>query len=248
LAPFISKIPQMPRYVGCLAVIFILILPALLFANLSSVSATLLREIYEPESRPHILPAPGGGQAEDELAQGKFLVADSRLRDPNFRETVVLLIRYGPDGTMGLVINRPLQMKLSKLFPDVKELQQSKKTLYLGGPVEPGGLLLLVRSAEAPEDAMPVFEDVYLSSSGDLLRRLIEKPEKEDRFRIYTGYAGWSPEQLESECRRGDWHVLDADVATLFDRQASEIWPELIKRTSANWVHLKGAERFRVRG
>ena len=248
LAPCMSKIPQMPRYFAWLAFIISLILSALLFVNQSSVSATLLKGIYGLESRPNILTAAGGRQAEEALAQGKFLVADNRLMDPNFRETVVLLIRYGPEGTMGLVINRPLPIKLSRLFPDVQELQQSKETLYLGGPVEPGGVLLLVRSAKAPEDGLPVFDDVYLSASRDVLRRLIEKPEKDDRFRIYAGYAGWSSKQLESECQRGDWHVLAADIETLFDRKPSEIWPELIQRTSADWVHLKGAQRFRDRG
>lgn len=248
LNPFVHKIPQMQSWIFFLSLVIILTLPALLFVNLSSVSAALFRKIYEPESRGHALPAPGGGPPDKELAQGKFLVADRRLMDPNFRETVVLLIRYGQDGAMGLVINRPLQVKLSTVFPDVKELEQSKEALFLGGPVEPGGILLLVRSAAPPEDSMPVFGDVYLSVSREVLRRLIKKPEKDDRFRIYAGYAGWASQQLESECERGDWHVLGADAETLFDRKASEIWPMLIQRVSANWVHLIDAERLKVQG
>ena len=139
---------------GCpvlLLLIIILVLPALLFLNQSSVSATLVRENYAHKSKVYALPAPGGDKAEKALAQGKFLVADRRLMDPNFRETVVLIIRCGPEGTMGLVINRPIQVKLSTVFPDIKELDQSEETLYLGGPVEPGGILLLVRSAQTPE-------------------------------------------------------------------------------------------------
>jgi putative transcriptional regulator len=246
--PVMHKIPQMRRFLVCLSLMIILALPALLFVNLSSGSAALFRKIYGPESRGYALPAPGGRQDEKELVQGKFLVADRRLMDPNFGETVVLLIRYGQDGAMGLVINRPLRVKLSTVFPDVKELEQSKETLFMGGPVEPGGILLLARSVTVPEDSMPVFGDVYLSSSRKVLRRLIKKPEKDERFRIYAGYAGWAPQQLESEYERGDWHVLEADVETLFHRKASEIWPMLIQRVSANWVHLKNAERLKVRG
>jgi len=245
---FVHKIPQMQSWIVFLSLIIILTLPAFLFVNLSPVSAALFRKIYGPESKGSALPAPGGRQAEKELAQGKFLVADRGLMDLNFREAVVLLVRYGQDGTMGLVINRPLQVKLSAVFPDVKELEQSRETLYLGGPVEPEGVLLLVRSATAPEDSMPVFGDVYVSSSRKVLRRLIKKPQKDERFRIYAGYAGWAPQQLESECLRGDWHVLEADVETLFDRKASEIWPELIQRVSGNWVHLENAERLKVQG
>jgi putative transcriptional regulator len=224
------------KFTAFLSLIIILMLPALLYAGQSLDSTTISRENYVRAMRVYAQPAPGFGAAEKELAQGKFLVADRRLNDPNFRETVILLIRYGPGGAMGLVINRPLEIKLSAVFPDANELEQSQENLYLGGPVEPGGILLLVRSAQPPQDAMALFDDVYLSSNKAVLQRLIKKPAKDERFRLYTGYAGWAARQLESECNRGDWHVLQADVETLFDRSASEIWPDLIQRASANWV------------
>jgi len=245
LNPVTHKISQMQNCPILLSLIIILILPALLFVNLSSVSATLVREIYGHESRVYALPAPDDGKkAEKELAQGKFLVADRRLLDPNFRETVVLLIRYGPEGAMGLVINRPLQVKLSAVFPDVEELHESQDALYLGGPVEPGGILLLAKSAKPPEDTLPVFGDVYLSSNQKVLQRLIKKPDPGDRFRIFAGYAGWAPKQLEYECDRKDWHVLESDAEILFDRKPSEIWPELIQRVSANWVRINNSGIF----
>jgi putative transcriptional regulator len=234
---------QRPKRFLSLSLLVILVLPVLLFVSSSLVSATHVREIDGPAMRVYALPVPGGEKTEKEPAQGKFLVADRRLMDPNFRETVVLLIRYGEDGAMGVVINRPLQVNLSMVFPDVKELNQSKEALYLGGPVEPGGILLLVRSAQPPKDSMPVFGDVYLSTSHEVLQRLIKKPEKDDRFRLYTGYAGWAAKQLEFEWNRGDWHVLDADAETLFDHNPSKIWPELIQRVSAEWVYLKVPNR-----
>jgi putative AlgH/UPF0301 family transcriptional regulator len=83
---------------------------------------------------------------------------------------------------------------------------------------------------------MPVFGDVFLSSSQKVLQGLIKKPVKEERFRIYAGYAGWAPKQLESEFDRGHWHVLKADTETLFDKKSSEIWQELIQRVSVKWV------------
>jgi putative transcriptional regulator len=173
---------------------------------------------------------------EKQLASGKFLVADHQLTDTNFRETVVLLIHYGPDGAMGLVINRPVQIDLSIVVPDLKELYQRKGTLHLGGPVHPNSILLLVRTANPPESSIPVFDDVYLSSNQELLQRLIKNPTEEERFQIYAGYAGWAPDQLESEYNRGHWHVLNADSVMLFDKDSSEIWKELINRTSVKWV------------
>lgn len=229
---------QSPKRLVSHSLLIILILSALLLVSASWVAAALVLEKHGHRKRAASWPSYGNGKAEKELAQGMFLVADQRLMDPNFRETVVLLIRYGPEGTMGLVINRPLQVKLSIVFPDVKELDKSRETLYLGGPVEPSGMLLLVRSAAPPEDSMPVFGDVYLSSSQKVLQRLIKTPDHNDRFRIFAGYVGWAPKQLEHERDREDWHVLEADAETIFDRKPSEIWPELIQRVSANWVRL----------
>jgi putative transcriptional regulator len=236
LNPTTRNSTQIQKLSVLLFIFVILILPAVVIVSASLVAATLVRDADNQKMSAYSRQAAGDIKSEKELAQGKFLVADRRLMDPNFRETVVLLIRYGPDGAMGLVINRPVQLKLSTVLPDIKELDRRKETLYLGGPVEPTRILLLVRSANPPEASMPVFGDVYLSSSQKVLQRLIKKPVKEERFRIYAGYAGWAPKQLESECDRGHWHVLKADTETLFDKKSSEIWQELIHRVSVKWV------------
>jgi len=187
-----------------------------------------------------------------ELAKGNFLVASRRLEDPNFRETVVLLMRYGQDGAAGLVINRPLNVKLSTVLPDFKESEHRNEALHLGGPVEPNKMLLLVSSVKPPQESIQVFGDIYISSSLKELQRLIKSTSKDEKFRIYAGYAGWAPNQLESERDRGDWHVLKADAETLFDKNSTEIWQKMIHRITANWVHLKipdrsGAQRFSVK-
>ena len=236
LNPATRNSTQIQKLSVPLSIFVILILPAVVIVSASVVAATLLRDADDQRMSAYSRPVAGDIQSKKKLAQGKFLVADRRLMDPNFRETVVLLIRYGPDGAVGLVINRPLQLKLSTVLPDIKELDRRKETLYLGGPVEPARILLLVRSANPPEASMPVFGDVYLSSSQKVLQRLIKKPAKEERFRIFAGYAGWAPKQLESECDRGHWHVLKADTETLFDKKSSEIWQELIQRVSVKWV------------
>ena len=204
----------------------------------SIVAATVVRDADDQKMSAYPRAAAGDISSKKELAQGTFLVAGRRLMDPNFHKTVVLLIRYDPDGAMGLVINRPLQLKLSTVLPDIKELDQRKDTLYLGGPVEPARILLLLKSANPPEASIPVFDDVFISASPKVLQSLVRKPVEEERFHIYAGYAGWAPEQLESECARGDWHILKADAETLFDKKSSEIWPELIQRVSVKWVRI----------
>ena len=228
---------QYPKPSSLAHLIFIiLILPAVVIMSAPIVAATLVWNADDHKKSAYPLKAFSDIKSEKKLAQGKFLVADRQIMDPNFRETVVLLIHYGPDGAMGLVINRPVQVKLSTILPDIKELDQSTETLYLGGPVDPSMVLLLVRSDNPLGSSMPVFDDVYLSSSQEMLQRLIKKPAKEERYQIYAGYTGWAPNQLESEYDRGHWHVLEADTNTLFDKKPSEIWHELIHRVSVKWV------------
>ena len=183
---------------------------------------------------------PGGPDAREELAKGKFLVASRQLQDPNFRETVVLLLDYGPGGAMGLVINRPSAVKLATVFPDIKELKQRKDTIYVGGPVEVNKMLLLIRSSKMPEGATAVTPDVYISSSWKLLERLMKKKNtKHESFRLFAGYAGWAPNQLDFERTRGDWHVIKADAESVFSENPSELWPELIRRVTVKWVFLE---------
>jgi putative transcriptional regulator len=171
-------------------------------------------------------------------------VAGRRLIDPNFQETVVLLIEYGMEGAMGLVINRPSQVKLEMLFPDIKELKQRQDTVYLGGPVAVNRMLMLIGSSKKPQKSIPVIGDVYLSSSLEELERLIKNADKNEQFRIFAGYAGWAPSQLDFERTRGDWHVLKADAETIFAQNPSEVWPELIHRATLKWVQIKTPMRI----
>ena len=182
---------------------------------------------------------PGSPGTREELAKGKFLLASRQLKDPNFRETVVLLIEYGLDGAMGLVINRPSAVKLATVFPDIEELKQREDTIYVGGPVAVNQMMLLIRSSKMPEDATAVVPNVYISSSWKELERLIKKTTKDERFRLFAGYAGWAPSQLDFERTRGDWYVLEADAESIFSQNPSELWQELIRRVTVKWVLME---------
>jgi putative transcriptional regulator len=171
-----------------------------------------------------------------QLSKGKFLVASRSLKDPSFSETVVLLIEYERHGAMGLVINRPSEVKLSKVFPQITELQERTDTVFLGGPVARRDLFMLVRSASKPENAHRIFNDIYVSSSRTVLERMIGNTDPGERFRVYAGHAGWAPGQLDHEVSRGAWHILEADAETVFSKAPSKIWPELIRRSSVLWV------------
>ncbi len=186
--------------------------------------------------------AQGATARPSRLAKGMFLVASRDLRDPNFFETVVLLLQYSSEGALGIVVNRPTPMKLADLLPEMEGLAEREDTVYLGGPVMQGRMLMLVRSADEPSpESRQVLDDVYYSGDKELLARLVgQESEDGEEFRVFAGHAGWAPGQLEWEVKRGGWHILRAEGAAVFDTDPRELWPELIRRSSGVWASLLG--------
>lgn len=170
--------------------------------------------------------------AAESLPNGIFLVARPELKDPNFRETVVLVTQPPGTGPLGVIINRPLPRRLGELFPEHDALQRSRDVVYFGGPVARNLLLFLVRTRSAPERAMHVLEDVYLSADNEALEALLRRPEPTRGLRVYAGYSGWGVGQLQIEIARGGWYVLKADVESIFSKNPATIWQELLKRAT----------------
>lgn len=169
-------------------------------------------------------------------AQGRLLVAQRSVSDPRFAETVILLIAYSDEGAMGVIINRPTEIRLASALPKMKELHDRPERVFVGGPVSPGAMLLLIRAGTKPDGAQPVFENVYVSGSLDTLRKAVGQRNKSNRLRAYAGYAGWGPGQLDNEIKRGDWLLGPADAAIVFDMPSGEVWPKLVERFAVEWA------------
>lgn len=162
-----------------------------------------------------------------------FLVAKRELRDRNFRETVVLVTHPRQGGPWGVIINRPLTQPLSEVFTDHESLKNRKEVLFYGGPVAREGLVFLVRSPKPPPRAVRVLRDVYFTGDTEFIDSLLKRPDPLRGLRVYAGYSGWAPGQLQSELALGGWLVAPADAETVFDRVPDRIWPELIERATA---------------
>ncbi len=178
-----------------------------------------------------------------EPASGRFLIAKRTVSDPNFAETVILLLSYGEGGAMGLIINHPTEMRLQSAFPQVKELQARQDRLFIGGPVSLSSILLLVRSKARLERAQSIFGDVYVSSSMQVLRDVAKGAGKTVRLRAFAGYAGWGPGQLDHEIERGDWLIAPADATSIFDTKPADVWSKLFDRFSVEWTRAPEDEK-----
>lgn len=184
--------------------------------------------------------APEPAQITIGFAKGVFIVADPKLTDPNFNGTVVLMLHHDSEGSMGLIINRPTDTPLSKLIPEVKSDLIPDDPLYTGGPVLPGTLTVLFRSNAAPDGLTPVFENIYASQEARVFAERLSATHRDDVFRLYSGYAGWGPGQLENEIARGDWRVVKADAASIFEAPSDRIWQEMINRSQERVVMKTG--------
>ncbi|MGE0684673.1 MAG: YqgE/AlgH family protein [Candidatus Binatia bacterium] len=177
------------------------------------------------------------GASISELATGKLLIANRHLRDPNFAETVILLLEYSKDSAMGVVINRPTTVHLATVLSEMEALKTRTDLVYLGGPVGRNQMLLLARTAQEPADAKQILDNVYLVSSQEALQQLVEHNDAALNLRAYVGYAGWAPQQLDAEVARGDWHIYAADATVVFDTPAAQLWQKLISRSEFEWTH-----------
>jgi putative transcriptional regulator len=155
------------------------------------------------------------------------------LIDPNFHETVVLIVEHGSGGTLGLIVNRSTKVFLSEALPDLAQLKGTTHRLFTGGPVEPTRLLLLVRLREPAIGFRPVFDGVYVGDTLGIVERMITQPKPTETFRAFAGYARWAPGQLKHEMYQGAWAVLPPDVSGIFDKDAATLWQDCIGRLAA---------------
>lgn len=174
--------------------------------------------------------APTHSSGAERTANAIFLVAKREMQDPRFRETVVLVTQPLQGGPWGVIVNKPLEERLTEVLPNHESLKKRKDVLFYGGPVAPQELVFLVRSSKAPPRALRVLKDVYFTGDPGWIEDLLKRPNPTQGLRAYSGHAGWAPGQLQNELARGDWHVVPADAATVFEKPPDRIWPELIER------------------
>jgi putative transcriptional regulator len=167
-----------------------------------------------------------------ESLRGHLLVASPRLPDTNFYRTVVLIIHHDEQGAFGVVLNRPTENSISDIWEAISdESCESSQRINVGGPVT-GPLLALHTNDEYSENE--IIPGVHFSAHKDYLNHIVNK--SDHPFRIYSGYSGWAPGQLEGELEQGGWMVLPAsydyvfgDPNTMWRRASQEIGERITK-------------------
>ena len=162
--------------------------------------------------------------------KGRLLVATPALLDSNFFRTVVLLVEHNEEGSAGVVLNRPSEMSLADGPLGAWEgVAADPPLVFVGGPVQPAAAVCLAR---ARPNACPAGFEPVLDCLGvlDIGREIADLEPTLDRIRVFAGYAGWGPGQLEGEIDEGAWYVLDADPEDALSSQPGGLWRCVLKR------------------
>jgi putative transcriptional regulator len=158
--------------------------------------------------------------------QGQLLIASPGLLDPNFRRTVVLVTEHNEEGAAGLVLNRPTEAEVSEVVPQLEPLVDDGDRVFMGGPVQTNGVLVLGEFLDPDDAAVPLFGSLGFPS--------LDEPEEvvplTTRRRIFAGYAGWGSGQLEDELAREDWILEAAQNDDAFTDAPEELWADVLRR------------------
>ena len=150
--------------------------------------------------------------------EGRLLVATPSLLDPNFARSVVLLIQHDEDGALGVVLTHPSESPLADHLPELGARAAAPDVVFVGGPVEPEVAL----GFELGEDGEFVVPGVRMLN--------VVEPSGDAPCRVFSGYAGWGPGQLEGELSEGAWYVVDALAGDVFSIDPEGLWAEVLRR------------------
>ena len=170
-----------------------------------------------------------------------FLIAMPAMVDPHFAHTLTFVCEHGPNGALGIVVNRPTDMTLSALFEQIEvelaDAQLGRSPVFYGGPVQMDRGFVLHRPLGNWESTLAVSDDVGLTTSKDVLQALARGEGPRDVL-VSLGYAGWSAGQLEQELAQNAWLTVDADAGVLFDVPPEERLPAAMSKLGIDFSRL----------
>jgi putative transcriptional regulator len=157
------------------------------------------------------------------------LISSPLLHDPNFRRTVVLMTHHDEEGAMGLVLSRPSDVRVADAVPDLGDLPNAEERVYVGGPVQPEAVVVLIEHEEEPD--LPIVGNVAFMESGTDVDELSVV-----RARIFAGYSGWGAGQLEAELEESSWIVVPAFPDDVFASDPDELWRTVLHRKGGKFA------------
>ncbi|HAB17868.1 MAG TPA: YqgE/AlgH family protein [Verrucomicrobiota bacterium] len=164
--------------------------------------------------------------------RGQLLLDGGKLRGSAFHRSVVLICQHDPQGAFGLVLNQPTEKKLREVIDADLPERLEDHPLFGGGPVQPSAMSFLHSDLFLP--GANVIENLNLGHDLEELVALGKSWSASQQLRVFAGYAGWAPGQLDDEMRRESWITHPATIDLVFHAPSEDLWP-FILRQKGDW-------------
>jgi putative transcriptional regulator len=167
----------------------------------------------------------------EDLAQGRIIITPRGSPDPHFSNSVIVLAHYDQTGALGLMLHYKSDLTIQKALKGVAGAEKRTDPVFVGGPVELPVVFALLRTKSAPTGVSHVMNDLYLMTSKQSIATALTEGRPVSELRVFIGYSGWGPGQLEREVRRSGWYIFDYDESVVFDDHPDTLWNRLIGKT-----------------
>lgn len=170
-------------------------------------------------------------------AAGRLLISEPFMADPNFKRSVILLTEFSEAGAMGFVLNHQTEYMLGDILPD---LSYSEIPVYSGGPVAANTLHYIHRCPQKINHGIEIATGIYWGGDFEQIKELITNYQlTEDEIKFFTGYSGWTPDQLDEELREDSWIVTDNfEADNVFSNSEQNLWREVVIGLGQRYAHI----------
>ena len=174
--------------------------------------------------------------------KGRLLVSEPFLHDPFFKRSVILLTEHSEEGSVGFILNKPINVKLYEAIDDFPKFDVN---LYLGGPVQRDSLYYIHTLGDTIDESVEIFDGIYWGGNFEVLKVLIESKKVDPtELRFFMGYAGWGSEQLDGELKKQSWIVTKAEIKNIMDTETKTLWQELLKMQGKEYEMLASFSEY----
>lgn len=158
--------------------------------------------------------------------KGRILIAEPFLQDVYFKRSIVLLTEHNEEGSVGFVLNKPVDMKVNDVINDFPKIDID---LSIGGPVATNTLHYIHTMGDLVPNSIKVIDNIYWGGDFDFIKELIEnKAIDKSQIKFFLGYSGWKAKQLENELKERSWLVVDMAPGTIMAGKLDNIWQDIL--------------------
>lgn len=172
-----------------------------------------------------------------QLSKGSFLIASPEIDAGLYFRSVILICEHTPNGSFGLIINKPVEIELPEDLINLKNQENSNIKIVGGGPIQPNQMMLLHSAETLKDQALKICDGVYLGGDMQFLQEAIASPGG-PHLRLCFGYTGWNAGQLEHEFLKGNWFLAPGSARHIFETPSNKVWQTILREMGGKYATL----------